>query len=146
MRSRLLLAAIVALLALVPAAVGAPIPFKATLKAPATQPEVNVKWPYSIKVTDLKGKPIKATLTAVVIDPLGTVHVIDYGPTGPPNPGPAKPITNWPFKGTFRDYIIFPEDAKLATPLGGVTLRWTVKAKIGGKTYKKILKRQVKVQ
>lgn len=147
MNSKLLLAAIVAgLVALAPAATGAPIPFKATLKAPTTQPKVNVKWPYSIKVSDLKGKPIAAKVSAVVVDPLGTAHVVNYGPTGPPNPGPAKPITNWPFKGTFRDYIIFPEDAKLATQLGGLTLRWTVKAKIGGKTYKKILKRLVKVQ
>ena len=147
MRAKLVLAAIVAVLAvLAPVAEGARIPFKATLKAPTTQPKVNVKWRYSITVTDLKGRPIRATVTAVVVDPLGTAHAIDYGPTGPPNPGPAKPITNWPFKGTFRDYIIFPEDARLATALGGLTLRWTIKAKIGGKTRKKILKRLVKVQ
>jgi hypothetical protein len=147
MRLRLLLVALVVALAVVaPGATGAPIPFKATLKAPATQPKVNVKWPYSIKVTDLKGTSIRATVTGVVIDPLGTAHAMDYGPTGPPNPGPPKPITNWPFKGTFRDYLIFPEDARLANQLGGLTLRWTVKAKIGGKTYKKILKRLVKVQ
>jgi hypothetical protein len=147
MRLRLLLVALVVALAVVaPGATGAPIPFKATLKAPATQPKVNVKWPYSIKVTDLKGTSIRATVTGVVIDPLGTAHAMDYGPTGPPNPGPPKPITNWPFKGTFRDYLIFPEDARLANQLGGLTLRWTVKAKIGGKTYKKIVKRLVKVQ
>ena len=69
---------------------------------------------------------------------------MDYGPTGPPNPGPPKPIKNWPFKGTFRDYIIFPPESRLASQFGGLTLRWTVKAKIGGKTYKKILKRLVK--
>jgi hypothetical protein len=147
MRLRLLLGALAVALAVVaPGATGAPVPFKATLKAPATQPKVNVKWPYSIKVTDLKGTSIRATVTGVVIDPLGTAHAMDYGPTGPPNPGPPKPITNWPFKGTFRDYLIFPEDARLANQLGGLTLRWTVKAKIGGKTYKKILKRLVKVQ
>jgi hypothetical protein len=147
MRLRLLLGALAVALAVVaPGATGAPVPFKATLKAPATQPKVNVKWPYSIKVTDLKGRSIRATVTGVVIDPLGTAHAMDYGPTGPPNPGPPKPITNWPFKGTFRDYLIFPEDARLANQLGGLTLRWTVKAKIGGKTYKKIVKRLVKVQ
>jgi hypothetical protein len=147
MRLRLLLGALAVALAVVaPGATGAPVPFKATLKAPATQPKVNVKWPYSIKVTDLKGTSIRATVTGVVIDPLGTAHAMDYGPTGPPNPGPPKPITNWPFKGTFRDYLIFPEDARLANQLGGLTLRWTVKAKIGGKTYKKIVKRLVKVQ
>ena len=143
LRPALLVAVMLAFLA-VPLA-GAAVGIKATLKAPATQPKVNVKWPYSIKVTDLKGTPLRATVTAVVIDPLGTVHPMDYGPTGPPNPGPPKPITNRPFKGTFRDYITFPPDAKLANMLGGLTLRWTVKAKLGGKTYTKVLKRQVKV-
>jgi hypothetical protein len=141
---RMKLAMVFAALLVVPVA-GAAVGIKATLKAPSTQPKVNVKWPYSIKVTDLKGTAISAKLTAVVIDPLGTVHPMDYGPTGPPNPGPRKPITNWPFNGTFRDYIIFPPDARLANTLGGLTLRWTVKAKIAGKTYKKILKRVVKV-
>lgn len=140
-----LMALLVALAMSTTGAVGAAVPFKATLKAPSTQPKVNVKWPYSIKVTNLKGKAISAKLTAVVTDPLGTVYPMDYGPTGPPNPGPPKPITNWPFKGTFRDYMIFPPDARLANPLGGLTLRWTVKAKIAGKTYTKILKRVVKV-
>ena len=139
------LAALVLALLLVPVA-GAAVGIKATLKTPATQPKVNVKWPYSIKVTNLNGTPVRATVTAVVIDPLGTVHAMDYGPTGPPNPGPRKPITNWPFKGTFRDYLIFPQDARLANVLGGLTLRWTVKAKIGGKVYKTVLKRLVKVQ
>jgi hypothetical protein len=138
------LAALALALLVVPAA-GAAVGIKATLKAPAAEPKVNVKWPYSIKVTDLKGSPVRATVTAVVIDPLGTVHAMDYGPTGPPNPGPPKPIKNWPFKGTFRDYIIFPQDATLATTLGGLVLRWTVKVKLGGKTYTKVLKRRVKV-
>jgi hypothetical protein len=138
------LAALALTLLVVPVA-GAAVGIKATLKAPPTQPKVNVKWPYSIKVTNLKGAPVRATVTAVVIDPLGTVHAMDYGPTGPPNPGPPKPIKNWPFKGTFRDYITFPPDATLANSLGGLTLRWTVKAKLGGKTYTKVLKRQVKV-
>ncbi len=137
------LAIVVVALLVVPLA-GAATGIKATLKAPATEPRINVKWPYSIKVTNLQGKAIRATLTAVVIDPLGTAHPIEYGPTSPPNPGPPKPITNWPFKGTFRDYIIFPPDARLASQFGGLTLRWTVKSKIGGKTYKKILKRLVK--
>jgi hypothetical protein len=137
------LGAVVLALLVVPFA-SAAVGIKATLKAPVAEPKVNVKWPYSIKVTDLTGKAVRATLTAVVIDPLGTVHPVDYGPTGPPNPGPPKPIKNWPFKGTFRDYMIFPPDSRLATQLGGLTLRWTIKAKIGGKTYRKILKRVVK--
>jgi hypothetical protein len=140
---RMKLAAVLVALLVVPLA-GAATGIKATLKAPAAQPKVQVKWPYSIKVTNLQGKAMRATLTAVVIDPLGTPHPIDYGPTGYPNPGPPKPIKNWPVKGTFRDYIIFPPDSRLASQFGGLTLRWTVKAKIGGKTYTKVLKRLVK--
>jgi hypothetical protein len=140
---RMKLAVVLVALLVVPLAAAA-TGIKATLKAPAAQPKVNVKWPYSIKVTNLQGKAMRATLTAVVVDPLGTAHPIDYGPTGYPNPGPPKPIKNRPFKGTFRDYIIFPPDSRLASQFGGLTLRWTVKAKIGGKTYTKILKRLVK--
>ena len=140
---RMKLAAVLVALLVVPLA-GAATGIKATLKAPAAQPKVNVKWPYSIKATNLQGKAIRARLTAVVVDPLGTAHPIDYGPTGYPNPGPPKPIKNRPFKGTFRDYIIFPPDSRLASQFGGLTLRWTVKAKIGGKTYTKVLKRLVK--
>ena len=83
---RMKLAAVLVALVVVPLA-GAATGIKATLKAPAAQPKVNVKWPYSIKATDLQGKAVRATVTAVVIDPLGTIHPMDYGPTGPPNPG-----------------------------------------------------------
>jgi hypothetical protein len=140
---RLKLALVAVALVAVPLA-GAATGIKAALNAPKAEPKINVKWPYSIKATDLKGKAVRATVTAVVIDPLGTVHTMDYGPTGPPNPGPRKPIKNWPFKGTFRDYIIFPPDSRLASQFGGLTLRWTVKAKLGGKTHTKVLKRLVK--
>ena len=70
------LAAVVLALLVAPLA-GAAVGIKATLKTPATQPKVNVKWPYSIKVTNLKGDPVRATVTAVVIDRLGTVHAMD---------------------------------------------------------------------
>lgn len=129
---RLALAGI--LLALAPAAT-ALVPFKATLKAPAANPQVDVKWWYSIKATDLKRRPIRATLTGKVIDPFGGVHPLDYGPSEP-----EVPITNRPFRGTFRDYITFPPESRGFV----LTLRWTVKAKIGGKTYKRILIRKVK--
>ena len=120
-------------LALVPAA-SAAVGIKATLKAPAANPVVNVKWPYSIKVTDLKGKPVKGTFTGVVIDPFGGVHPNDYGPSEP-----LVPLTNWPIKGTFRDYMIFPPTSRGFL----LTLKWTIKVKIAGKTYKKVLTRKV---
>jgi hypothetical protein len=127
-------------LALVLAAVAAPtavtgaMPFKAVLKAPKTEPKVNVKWWYSIKVTDLKGNPLRARLTAKLIDPIGGVHAIGYGPSKP-----VRPITNWPFKGTFRDYITFPPSSR-GFPL---KLRWTVTTKINMQTYRKVLRRTV---
>jgi hypothetical protein len=130
---RLVLAGIFATVVLAPAG-AAVVPFKATLKAPRTQPKVNVKWWYSIKVTDLKGNPLKARLTAKLIDPIGGVHPIDYGPSKP-----ERPITNWPFKGTFRDYITFPPDSR-GYPL---TLRWTVKVRVGQYLFRRVFTRRV---
>lgn len=118
---------------------GAAVGIKATLKAPATDPKIDVKWWYTIKVTDLQGKPVNARLTATVIDPLGGVHPIDYGPTGPPSAVPPKPITNRLIRGGFRDFLRFPPESKGFR----LTLRWVVKAKLGGKTYTKVLKRVV---
>jgi hypothetical protein len=135
---RLALAGIVLAFVLTPAA-AAVVPFKATLKAPAANPQVDVKWWYSIKVTDLKKRPIRATLTGKVIDPFGGVHPLDYGPSELTT---LKPITNRPFRGTFRDYITFPPESRGFV----LTLRWTVKAKIGGKTFKRVLTRKVTPQ
>jgi len=136
MRTKL---AALALALLVAPVAGAAVGIKATLKAPAANPEIMVKWWYSIKVTDLAGKPVNARLTANVIDPFGGVHPMDYGPSGPPNPGPPKPIANRLIRGGFRDFLTFPPESRGFR----LTLRWVVKAKIGGKTYKKVLKRVV---
>ncbi len=101
-------------------AVGAPraAPFTAILRTPKTDPKVNVKWFYSITVRDSRGRLLSATVTAKLVDPFGGVHPIDYGPT-------QKPITNFRFKGVFRDYLIFPPESKGFR----LTVRWTVKAK-----------------
>lgn len=120
-------------LVLVPVALAA-TGWKVTLKAPATDPKVDVKWYYSLSAKDLKGHSLKALLTAQVTDPFGGVHPIDYGPSKP-----EKPITNRPFKGTFRDYITFPASSKGFR----LTLRWTVKAKVGGRTRTKVITRKV---
>ena len=118
-------------LVLVPVAGGA-VGIKAVLKAPSTQPKIDAKWRYSITVTDLEGRPLRATVTATLTDPFGGVHPVDYGPT-------QKPIVNFPFRGTFRDYVTFPPESRGFK----LTLRWTVKAKIGAKTYRKTLTRKV---
>ncbi len=126
--SCLLVALAAAAVVAAPSSPAASIPFKAVLKAPKTNPKVNVRWYYSITVTDLKGRPIRATVTAHILDPLGGVHPVDYGPT-------QKPILNFPFKGTFRDWLTFPPESKGFT----LTIRWTIKA-LGAK---RVLKRVV---
>jgi hypothetical protein len=126
-RLRLLLALIAGLVA-VPSLAGAAPAFKATLQAPKANPKINVKWHYSIKVTGANGKPIAATVTAVIRDPFGGIHPVDYGAT-------KKPIVNFRFRGTFRDYIIFTSESKGFT----LTVRWTVRVKGG----KRVLSRKV---
>ena len=114
---RVRLAALLLALAVAPAATGAAaLPFKAKLHGATHAPKVNTKWFYSVRVTNLAGKPIRARLTVQVKDPLGGVYPVQFGPT-------TKNITNWPFKGVFRDYVIWPPSSKLATPLGGLVFR-----------------------
>lgn len=141
MRSRLILVVLSVGILAVPVALAA-TGLKATLKAPAANPQIcstpsdspACRWIYSLKVTDLKGKPVAALLTQEIIDPFGGVHPVTYGPSNE-----TKPIKNWPIKGAFRDYMEFPPESKGFK----LTIRWTIKSKIGGKTYTKVLKRVV---
>lgn len=121
MRRTVLVVALLALLVAAPLSGAAKLPFKATLTGPTHTPKVKTKWYYTIRVTDLSGKPITARLTEVIKDPTGQTHPVQYGPT-------KKNITNWGFTGRFRDYIIWPADSTLANFLGGLVLRATVKA------------------
>jgi hypothetical protein len=121
MRRAVLVLAVLALVAAGSSSEASKLPFKATLIAPTHTPKVTTKWYYTVRVTDLSGKPIAARLTAQIKDPTGQVHPVKYGAT-------KKNITNWRFTGRFRDYIIWPADSKLADYLGGLVLRATVKA------------------
>jgi hypothetical protein len=67
------------------------------------------------------GKPVAAKLTAQIVDPIGGKHPVDIGLT-------KKPITNYPIRGVFRDFIIWPRSAN-GIPL---TLRFDTRA--GGAT------------
>lgn len=120
---RLRLAGILIALVL-PATAAAAVPFKAVLKAPTADPKINVRWYYSIRVTDLKGNPIAATLTVRIRDPLGGVHPVALCNTT------TKYIVNRPFRGVFRDCIIFPRESRGFQ----LTLIWIVKAKGAKKT------------
>ena len=105
-----------AALAFAPAAGAAP--FRATLTAATHTPKVNAKWPYTVRVADAAGKPLKATITAQLVDPLGGVHAVEFGDT-------HRLVVARPFTGVFRDFIRFPPESKGFK----LTLRFIVQAK-----------------
>ena|SRR5215831_2730578 len=107
---RLRLGVIALCLVLVPTA-AASLAFKAKLTAATHAPKVNTKWRYSVRVTTLKGKPMKARITVQIVDPLGGVHPVEFGAR-------KVNVVNHPFYGTFRDYVIWPPSS--ATTIGGV--------------------------
>ena len=102
------------------AATVAASPVKATLSAPGHTPKVNTKWHYTLRVTQ-GGKPVSGRLTAQIVDPIGGVHLVQFGST-------TRNIKNYPIKGVFRDYIIWPRSSD-GIPL---TLRFQINA--GGRT------------
>lgn len=87
---------------------------KATIAGPTHKPKIKTKWYYVVRVTD-GGAPIKAKLTMQIVDPIGGVHLVQFGPS-------TKYIKSWPISGTFRDYIIWPAESR-GIPL---TLRATL--------------------
>jgi hypothetical protein len=119
---RLRLAVIGLCLVLIPVAVAA-VPFKAKLTAGTHQPKVNTKWPYSVRVTTLKGKPMKAKITVQIVDPLGGVHPVEFGAR-------KVNVVNHPFFGTFRDYVIWPPSSAVGVTLVFRTIVKTAKGKV----------------
>jgi hypothetical protein len=83
---------------------GAAAPVNVTLVGPSHAPKVKTRWYYTVHVTSA-GKPVAASLTEKIVDPLGGTHGVQYGPT-------KKYIVAWPIKGTFRDYIIWPASSR----------------------------------
>lgn len=118
MRVRLLPALVVALALVFAGSASAAPPFKATLTAPTHTPKVNAPWRYSIRVTDLRDKPIPARVTVQVIDPFGMAHPVQFGST-------ARNVVNWAFFGVFRDFVKWPPESRGFQ----LTLRATVSAK-----------------
>ncbi len=99
--------------------------FKATFVGGGHAPVINTRWPYTVKVTDAKGKPLAARITAVVIDPIARVHPVEFFSSA------TKHVTNYPIKGTFKDAIIWPPEAN------GFTVTFKVTVRVG--TAKKVL-------
>ena len=90
-------------------------PVKVTLAAPGHAPKVGTKWRYTLRVTS-GGRPAAAKLTAQIVDPIGGKHAVTLGTT-------KKPITNYPIKGVFRDFVIWPRSSN-GIPL---TLRFVIR-------------------
>ena len=92
-------------------------PLKVTIAAPGHSPKINTHWNYAVRAT-VGGKPVAGKITAQIVDPIGGRHPVEFGKS-------TKNITNWPFKGVFRDFIIWPPDSAVGLPL---TFRVTVVA------------------
>jgi hypothetical protein len=118
---RLRLAALVLVLLAFPLTAGAAPAFRVVFAAPEHTPRVNERWPWSITVTTAAGKPLAATISAVVIDPIGGVHPVEYGCCA------RKFVTNVKIKGTFRDFVQYPLSAKGYR----ITFKVTVKTALG---------------
>lgn len=95
--------------------------FKATLTVATLTPKVNATWPYTVRVTDAKGKPLAATITVRIVDPLGGKHPVEFFDK-------KKDIVAFPIAGTFRDAVAWPASAR------GYPLKFQVLATAGGKT------------
>jgi hypothetical protein len=92
------------LAAAVTAVAVAATPLKATLTMATHAPRVNKRYYYVVRVTR-DGKPVRAKLTMNIVDPVGGVHPVEFGPS-------TKVIKNWPIRGSFRDYMIFPRESR----------------------------------
>jgi hypothetical protein len=62
---------------------------------------VGPKWWYVVRATNPQGRPLRARLTAQVVDPLGTAHPVDVGTSN-------RKLLNFPFKGRYRDFAQWP--------------------------------------
>jgi hypothetical protein len=98
------------------------LPFRAVLKAPTHHPVANKPWPISIRVTDLKGRPIAAKLHMQVLFMGAVVGQIDE--TRPGGPGRV-----YKFVGTWRE----KKGNEITWPLASVGHRLTFQAVITAK-------------
>lgn len=96
---------------------GAAAPVKLTVAAPGHTPKINVHWNYTVRVT-VGGKPAAGKITEQIVDPVGGHHPVQFGKG-------TKNITSWPFKGEFRDFIVWPASSR------GVPLRFRVIVVVG---------------
>jgi len=87
------------------AAFASGIVFRATLLAGTHRPAINTRWPYAVKVVDSKGRPLRARISVAVVDPIGGVHPTQFYVS-------TRYVTNIPFRGTFRDAVLWPPESR----------------------------------
>ena len=85
--------------------------------APGHAPKINTHWNYTVRITKA-GKPVAGKLSEQIVDPIGGKHAVDFGTS-------TKPITNWPVRGVFRDFIVWPASSR------GVPLKFRVIVVVG---------------
>jgi len=110
------LAALCAAALVLPASAGAATGLRVTFSAPTHTPKAGAKWFYVVHATR-GGRPVRATITTQIVDPVGGVHAVEFGDT-------HRLVTNYPFTGVFRDFVRVPREAQGVR----LTLRVNVKA------------------
>ena len=93
-------------------------PLHVTLAAPTHAPRVGTEWRYAVHATRA-GKAVAARLTVQIVDPLGGAHAVTFGRTN-------RKLIRWPFRGIFRDFMIWPRSSR------GIPLRLRVTVVAGG--------------
>ena len=63
-----------------------------------------------MKLTDLKGKPLAGKISVAIVDPLGTAHPVQFFLN-------TKYVTNIPFKGVFKEAVLWPPDSAVGVVL-----------------------------
>lgn len=96
---------------------GAAAPLHVVVTAPGHTPKTGVHWNYTVRATR-DGKLVAGRLTEQIVDPVGGAHPVQFGKS-------TKNITNWPFKGVFKDYIVWPASSR------GIPLRLRVIVRAG---------------
>jgi hypothetical protein len=102
----------------------APPPFKVTLTAPTHTPRVNARWNYKVEAVDRAGRAVRGRITVQIVDPFGGVHPVEFGRT-------TRPIVNFRFAGTFRDWVEWPFESR------GFRLTFRVTVTSAGKTVRR---------
>ncbi len=90
-------------------------PARATLTAAGHAPKVNTHWRYAVQVTS-GGKPAPAKVTVQIVDRAGHAHPVQFGTS-------KKNVTNHPFRGVFRDFVVWNASTRGAPFTFRITVR-----------------------